>query len=205
LTEEQSLQIIQRYLLSSKQFILYPAQFWPHKNHLAVLLALRKLVDQGHTFKLVLTGSDKGTLHSINQYVEDLNLQNSVIHAGFVNRHELASLYSHCFALVYPSFFGPDNLPPLEAMSYRTPALVADVPGALEQYGEAVLRFDPRQPDQIVACINRLYSEPDLRNILINHGLRLVSNLTPSAYVDRVIDYLVSESLPLLSSSLLVC
>ena len=187
---EEGATLLKRLTLSSNQFLLYPAQFWTHKNHLAALLALRQLVDQGHSLKLVLTGSDKGSLCAIEHLIDQLDLRCWVVNAGFVERRDLAALYTHSLALVYPSFFGPDNIPPLEAMSYRAPALVADVPGALEQYGEAVLRFDPGCPDQIVACVNRLLSEPDLRDYLIRQGLALTSHLTPALYVDRLVAFL---------------
>lgn len=196
-------ELLQRLSLCSGQFLLYPAQFWPHKNHLAALMALRLLIDCGRALKIVFTGSDKGSLKAVEEYVDQLGLKSSVVNAGFVDRHDLAALYSHCFALLYPSFFGPDNIPPLEAMSYRTPALVADVPGAFEQYGDAVLRFNPGEPAQIVDCVNRLYDEPGLRECLIESGLKLISSLTPASYVDRVENFLAAESLPLLCSALM--
>jgi glycosyltransferase involved in cell wall biosynthesis len=195
--EEEGLALMSRLSLTSQQFLLYPAQFWAHKNHLAALLALRQLVDQGHNLKLALTGSDKGTFCAIDHLIDQLGLRSWVVNAGFVERRDLAALYSNCFALIYPSFFGPDNIPPLEAMSYRVPALVADVPGALEQYGQAVLRFDPGCPDQIVACVNRLSSEPSLRDGLIQQGLALISRLTPASYVDRLVTFLSDNSISL--------
>jgi hypothetical protein len=33
---------------------------------------------------------------------------------GFVPRSDLVMLYRHAFALAYVTFFGPENLPPLE-------------------------------------------------------------------------------------------
>ena len=194
LKREEGAKLLKRLSLSSNQFLLYPAQFWAHKNHLTALLALRQLVDQGHTLKLVLTGSDKGSLSAIDQHIDQLDLRCWVVNAGFVERHDLAALYSHCFALIYPSFFGPDNIPPLEAMSYRVPALVADVPGAYEQYGDAVLRFDPGRPDQLVASVTSLLYETGLRESLIRQGLDLVNCLTPASYVDRIVAFL-SENL----------
>lgn len=197
LKREESATLLKRLSLLPNKYLLYPAQFWAHKNHLAALLALRQLVDQGHSIKLVLTGSDKGTLHAIDHLIDQLDLRSWVVNAGFVDRRDLAALYSHCIALIYPSFFGPDNIPPLEAMSYRVPALVADVPGALEQYGEAVLRFDPGRPDRIVACVNRLLSEPSLREGLIRQGLALISHLTPASYIDRIVAFLSDNSIAL--------
>ena len=41
------------------------------------------------------------------------------------------------------SLFGPENLPPLEAMALGCPVVAADVPGAREQLGDAALRVPP--------------------------------------------------------------
>jgi glycosyltransferase involved in cell wall biosynthesis len=195
--------LLQRLSLKPRKFLLYPAQFWPHKNHLGMLLALRLLVDEGINLKLVLSGSDKGCLQSVLRHVNRLCLHDWVVVTGFLERSDLAALYSSCFALVFPSFFGPDNLPPLEAMSYHVPAVVSDVPGALQQYGDSVLRFDPRQPESIASSILRLVNEPGLYDCLVKRGLNLISTLTPSAYVDKIEEYLVEESLPLLCASML--
>ena len=189
--------LLQALSLDSGRYLLYPAQFWTHKNHLLTLIVLRKLIDRGFLIKIVFTGSDKGSLEAVLSTAERLGLSQWVVNAGFVDREFLSALYHNAYALIYPSFFGPDNLPPLEAMSHGLPALVADVPGSLEQYGDAVLRFDPGDPDQAVQQILRLESEKGLRNRLKENGFKLVERLTVSAYVDNVESEMISSSLSL--------
>src|SRR4029077_18856027 len=41
-------------------FLFYPAQLWPHKNHVNLFAALKLLKDQGRMISLVLTGADHG-------------------------------------------------------------------------------------------------------------------------------------------------
>jgi glycosyltransferase involved in cell wall biosynthesis len=188
--------LLSKNLLRHK-FLLYPAQFWPHKNHLSALIALQQLLDQGHDFKLVLTGTDKGALQSIMSLLNQLSLGDRVVYCGFVSRKALAILYSSAFALLFPSFFGPDNIPPLEAMSYRTPALVADVPGSHEQFGEAALRFDPSNPIEIVELVNMLIRSETLRQTLADNGELLISTLTASNYVDIVTSWICKSSIQL--------
>jgi glycosyltransferase involved in cell wall biosynthesis len=58
--------------------------------------------------------------------------------------------------MIYPSLFGPDNLPPLEAISFKCPLAVADQPGSREQLLDGVPFFDPTDETEISkAILNR--------------------------------------------------
>jgi len=114
-------------------FLLYPAQFWPHKNHINLLLALDILRKRhGLRLNLVFTGSDKGNREYVSAHVREWGLSDQIFDLGFVSRDELSALYANALALVFPSFFGPDNLPPLEAFSLNCPVVASRIPGAEE-------------------------------------------------------------------------
>ena len=54
-------QVLQKYSLQPKQFLLYPANFWPHKNHEMLLTAFGMYAAGANSaLKLVLTGSPGG-------------------------------------------------------------------------------------------------------------------------------------------------
>ena len=59
----------------------------------------------------------------------ELGVAERVHFLGFVETDELVALYHHAHALTYMSLFGPENLPPLEAMALGCPVVAADVPG----------------------------------------------------------------------------
>lgn len=202
LNAETKERVQKKFALSYRQYILYPAQFWPHKNHLVALAALKRLKENGSCLKMVLTGSDKGSLEEVLSWANNIGLSSSVIQTGFVTHPELAALYDDALCLIFPSFFGPDNLPPLEAMSYELPALVADVPGAREQYGAAAKYFDPSDSHRLAELITSLQRDSNLRTSLIREGNKLVSRLTPAAYVDRVEQFIKDSDMLLRSASL---
>lgn len=178
--------ILSRFNIASQKFLLYPAQFWSHKNHISALYALKILISSGSDLKLVLPGSDKGTLQSIYSMASRLGISEFVIAPGFLPREELVALYRNCLALIFPSFFGPDNIPPLEAMSYGVPAVVAKVPGSYEQYGNSVLYFDPCKPEDLAINIQLIMTDHDLRDELVVRGKALLLRLSPAAYLDRI-------------------
>jgi len=153
------------------EYLFYPAQFWAHKNHVNLLLALRILREHhGLDVSLALTGSDKGNQPFVEKTARELGLADHVRFLGFVSRAQLRALYRDALALTYVTFFGPENLPPLEAFAAGCPVVASDVAGAREQLGEAALLVDPRDPEQIAAAILRIRSERDLRERLIRAG-----------------------------------
>ncbi len=175
--------------LPGSPYLFYPAQFWPHKNHIALLLALKILVErEGLDFSIVFTGSDKGNRQYVQQVATDLGLMDRVHFQGFVPRGELMRLYQNAFALVFPSFFGPDNIPPLEAFALGCPVVAARVSGAEEQMGDAALLFDPRDEAQLAATIKELHATPGLRETLIQRGQERARRWTARDYVRGIFD-----------------
>ncbi len=171
------------------EFLFYPAQYWPHKNHANLLKALQILRDQRMlTLHIVFTGSNRGNQEYINSLVAQLGLSDQVHMLGFVPSETLMALYKRAVALVYASFVGPENLPPLEAFALGCPVIAALVAGSEEQLGDAALLVDPADPSQIADAINQLYQDRALRNTLIERGLRRAQDWTGDEYARGVFE-----------------
>jgi glycosyltransferase involved in cell wall biosynthesis len=174
-----------------EEYLFYPAQFWPHKNHVGLLLAVRHLRDRhGLVLPVVLVGTDMGNQAYIQQTVNDLDLTRQVYFLGFVSREDLACLYRNACALVYPSFFGPDNLPPLEAFALGCPVIAADVSGARELLGDGALFVDPRRPEHIAEAIKLIHDDRTLRENLVQRGLARASKWTGREYIKGIFSIL---------------
>lgn len=151
-TKEDDTTILQKYRIEPG-YLFYPAQFWSHKNHATILLAMRLLKDQGQKYTLVLCGSDRGTRSAFEELVAQHELGNCVRILGFVPSSELGALYRNATALVMASYFGPTNLPPLEAWAAGTAVIY---PKAFEaQTGDAAILFDYDDPASLAAAIIR--------------------------------------------------
>ena len=150
-------------------------------------MALKHLrTDCGLNFELVLTGGDKGNQKFIKSIVKRLGLEEAVHILGFVSQQELISLYRGAFALSYVTYFGPENLPPLEAFVCGCPVVASNVSGAKEQYGEAALLVNPNEPEEISHMIKYLYDNPDIRQALIEKGYQRAKKFTSMDYVKQV-------------------
>lgn len=173
---------------SDTPFLLYPAQFWPHKNHVGLLAALRILADRNDLRpKLVLVGADKGNRAHVERVARDLGLSAQVSFPGFIARRELLRLYTQAGALVYPTTFGPENLPPLEAFALDCPVVASNVPGADEQLGDAALLVDPHDHAALAEAIRRVLTDEPLRGTLIERGRERATRTTAASAADALL------------------
>ncbi|GLR85450.1 glycosyltransferase family 4 protein [Bradyrhizobium iriomotense] len=142
--------VLDKYRLEP-DYLFYPAQFWPHKNHITLLAALAHLKQQGIEQRLVLCGSDRGGREKIDKAITSYGLSDQVSIVGFVESLELGALYRGASALVMPSYFGPTNLPPLEAWAVGTPVIYPEAFKA--QTGDAAILFDYDDPRSLADAI----------------------------------------------------
>jgi glycosyltransferase involved in cell wall biosynthesis len=146
------------YRLPAK-FLFYPAQFWPHKNHLRLLDAVHRVAERYPDIALVLSGGKHHAFDEVQQRVEHLGMHVRIRFVGYVPDADLSGLYRRARALVMPTFFGPTNIPPLEAMATGCPVLVSGIYGMPEQCGDAALYFDPNSVTEMVERIERVWSD----------------------------------------------
>ncbi|MHC5673364.1 glycosyltransferase family 4 protein [Nostoc sp.] len=182
--------ILEKYNLPSK-YLFYPAQFWSHKNHIGLLLGIKFLKEKyALQFPLVLVGSDQGNESYVREMVKKLDLSNQVYFLGFVPQEDIAPLYRNAFALTFITFFGPDNLPPLEAMALGCPVIASNVSGAKEQLGDAALLVNPKQPEEIAKAIKSLWEDTVMRQTLIERGFKRACKWTTKDYVKEIFSIL---------------
>lgn len=160
-----------QYVLHKNQYLFYPAQYWPHKNHFAILNVLKEIKHEKKcNIKVVFTGSDKGNLSYLKQVVEKFNLSKDVYFLGFLDIEEVNILYRNALALVMPTFLGPTNMPLVEAMALKCPIICSDFEGHREQVGGHALFFNPRDYSQLKNHIIKVYENEEFRNQIIQEA-----------------------------------
>jgi len=176
-------------------FALYPAQFWAHKNHITLVDAWSKLSKvSANPPKLVLVGKDYGNESWVREKVAQSSLEHLVEFRGFVPKAELLNLYKKASILVYPSIFGPENLPPLEAMALGCPVAIADYPGAREQCGEAAVYIDPLNAVAWAEGVGAVTTDPHLSSRLRLAGYKRAKSFTADDFAKELISKLVEFS-----------
>ena len=155
-------------------YFFYPAQFWEHKNHIRILYAIKKIANAGKKIQFIFCGNDKGNLPFLKNKINELKLQNNIKIFRFVDNRELKILYKNCKAVVMLTYFGPTNIPPLDAWRCRVPLIYSK--HLNQQVGDAALLAEVDSVDAIVDAINKI-DNPDIANKLITKGDEMLTKI----------------------------
>ena len=163
-------------------FCIYPAVFWPHKNHLNLLKAWSKLKALGYDIPLILTGAETHFTAELKREILTLDLFKQIIFAGHVSNEELTSLLSKAKVVVVPSLFEAMSLTVWDAQILGTAVACSNIDPFPLQVGNTALFFDPINPDDIAEKILNLWTDPVLRSSLSKKASIRLTCLTSSNY-----------------------
>lgn len=170
-TQTSSTGFDERYRLPAK-FAFYPAQFWTHKNHERLLAAVATLKDTLPDVHLVLAGSRTLRYAAIARRCRELAIEDRVTFVGRVPDEDMPEFYRRARMLVMPTFFGPTNIPPLEAFALGCPVAVSGIYGMPEQVGDAAVLFNPASEAEIAHAIRSIWIDDNLAERLRSAGLK---------------------------------
>ena len=138
------------------RYVFYPAQLWTHKYHRRIAEAIALLKDRGRDIHAVFVGKDHGAGASLRRSIEALGVADNIHFLGYVDDEMVPELYRASMGLVIASYFGPTNIPPLEALLLGVPVIASSQ--HREQLGDAAVFFDPDDADELARAIESLSS-----------------------------------------------
>ena len=171
--------VLQRHGLVKNEFLLYPANFWPHKNHPMLFTAFSMFRSRHPESKLhlVCTGSPDDRMGTLKEVTRRMGMAAWVYFAGFLSEEEFAAVLTSCKALIFPSLYEGFGMPVLEAMAFGKPVLCSNVTSLPEVAGDGALYFDPKKPTDILSAIEDILQKPELVKRLINRGYERTASL----------------------------
>jgi glycosyltransferase involved in cell wall biosynthesis len=149
----------ERYDLPER-FLLFPAQLWPHKNHLTVLKALKQ-IETAHGVKipLVLTGEKYSAASQIFKFIAGQSMD-YVRYVGKVPFQDMVALYQKADFMITATLHESSSLPILEAAAAGTPVIGSRIP-PIEELGRVLQLnlFDPLDVDGLSRLILALWND----------------------------------------------
>ncbi len=172
----------QRLGLPSR-FIRYVGRFVPEKGVFDILEAYARL-DQGlrENVGLVFAGDgiSRGELVERAQQISP----GFICFPGFVQREDLAVLYSLAEALVLPTHSDPWGLVVNEAMVCGLPIVVTSVAGCAQDLVEDGWNgyvVPPRDPERLASALRSLLEQPETMEQMSQHSRERIRHYSPEA------------------------
>ena len=134
-------------------YILYPANFWRHKNHERLLAAFALLGKDYSELRLILTGDDSVASKTLRRLLAQAAPAVSV--TGYVNDEELDRLMTGANCLVFPSLFEGFGIPVVESMARGVPVACSNTTSLPEVGGDLACYFDPCNPKSIADAVRK--------------------------------------------------
>lgn len=153
--------VLSKFGLSPGKFIIYPANFWPHKNHefLITAFGIARSIGLEKSFKLVCTGAPGKRSDFLRKVAYRFGLSQYIVFPGYVSDAELSILLSNCAALIFPSLYEGFGLPVLEAMANGIPVACSNVASLPEVVDNAAITFNPKIPKEIASAIIQITND----------------------------------------------
>ena len=170
------------------KFFFYPAQFWQHKNHEQLVSAIEYLRNKLPDIKIVFAGSPKNAYNDVRSRVDNSSLEDHIIFLGYIPDQDMASVYRRARALIMPTYFGPTNIPPLEAFALGCPVAISNIYGIPEQVGDAALLFDPANMREIADVMYRLWTDDSLCFSLSEKGRKRATLWNKDTFQNKFAD-----------------
>jgi glycosyltransferase involved in cell wall biosynthesis len=177
----------EKFAFLNKKYCLYPANFWPHKNHKMLITAFAMYQHRypAYDLHLVFTGEKIGNHGILADSIRQMGIEKKIHFTGFLPGDEIAVIWEHAYFLIYPSLFEGFGIPLVEAMRYNKPILASHVTSIPEVAGDAALYFDPKKPEQIVDALRSILEDKSLYKQLVERGQQQLKQYNPSEMEDR--------------------
>lgn len=173
-----------------------PGRYWlsvgtiePRKNQVRLVQAYARYVARTpDAMPLVLAGGKGWLMGDFERRIAEMGIAERVLFTGYVDDAELAWLYRHCYANLYPSLFEGFGLPVLEGMQFGAPTISSNASALPEVGGAAARLLAPEDVDAWADAMVDLASQPAERERLAAAAKTQAARFDARASARRLLD-----------------
>jgi glycosyltransferase involved in cell wall biosynthesis len=183
--------LMSRYRLEAKTYLLFYGAIEPKKNVKALLEAYRQT---GTKTPLVMVGGGGWSNEAETRMLKAIEAEEAVLapekrrvrRLDYADRSTLVSLIKGAQAVLFPSLYEGFGLPVLEGMMLGTPVVTSKSSSLPEIGGDAALYVDPNDVGDIARAIRTIAADADLRAELARRGRKQAELFSMARYRERI-------------------
>ncbi|MBI4434334.1 glycosyltransferase family 4 protein, partial [Candidatus Uhrbacteria bacterium] len=160
-------QILNTKFKTSKPYVLYVGNAYPHKNLEQLIRILPKLIERHPQLQLMLVGREDDFYRRLKRTAA----RTPIVFTGALPEDELRTLLANAAAYVSPSLAEGFDLPTIEALALGTPVVASDIPVHREVLGDVFVPFPPNDDAALIEAIHRGLVHSELRATLVDRGI----------------------------------
>lgn len=156
---------------NGKNYFFFIGALHPRKNISRLIEAFAVFKEKTNSdFKLVLAGNKKWWTGEMENTYQNCVYKADIVFPGRVPQDDLFHLMASAYALSYVPYFEGFGIPIIEAMKSETAVITSNITSMPEIAGNAALLTDPLNVLSIAEAMSTLFTNPQLRNKLIENG-----------------------------------
>ena len=163
-------------IAADQKYVLYVGSLSKRKNFHGVIETAHRLARK-RGFNFILVGGNPDGI-SKNALKISNDVQPYLTFAGNVDDSTLMQLYCQASCFLFPSYYEASGLPPIEAMACGCPVVASDIPALKERCGNAAIYCNPADIDSIVAAVETIMDDSNLRTKLQTLGRQRAATFT---------------------------
>jgi glycosyltransferase involved in cell wall biosynthesis len=156
----------------SGDYFLYLGTLQPRKNLRRLVKAFAQFATHHSplAIQLVLAGKRGWLYDDLFRQVRERGLEDCVHFPGYIAEEDKAALLSGAVAFLFPSLYEGFGMPVLEAQACGCPVITSTTSSLPEVAGDGALLVDPQDTVAIASAMQRVATEPELCDELIERG-----------------------------------
>ncbi len=161
-------------------FVLSVGDLQPRKNHIGLITAFAKLLNNYPHLRhhVVFAGKETWYAAKVREAARHSGYADRIHFTGFVSDAELLDLYNACECFAFPSFYEGFGLPILEAMACGRAVACSNTASMPEVADGAGLMFNPHDSNDIAHALRDILIDPELRGRLERLGIQRAASFT---------------------------
>lgn len=165
-----------------KNYFIVCNQFWPHKNHLVVLKALKILKEQGQRPFVVFTGKhddpqNANYVQDLKKFITENDLGSQIQLTGFLPRETQTAMMAGSLAVIQPSLFEGWSTVVEDAKALNKFLIASGITVNREQMHHNVLFFEPANAETLANNI-RLVSNGEVSVVAHDYTKNIERSVT---------------------------